>query len=423
VSIANDITPSQRSNVDQWNIDWVYLNYNRNAADTTYRELTFSQRAPSFLKVYQSMPYRQYRSGSTVALLKSSFQMYIANLDDVEHNTNYEYKVQQVNGSFNYSYNGGSCNLLPYDLFGFQNCNSSCGAAHACPPVNSAFNYDYSRDTTSYIIKHYISDSSETDIIVDSTIYQQGFYNYFAYDDGTPEFGYGVNAAGGLLAYQFSMSIPDTLQGVQIYFNRTMDNSNELFFNLNVWNDNDGRPGELIYSEISLKPLWKNGLYEFYPYMFEDTTIVVSGTFYVGWQQQASGILNVGFDSNNDNSDKIFFSIDNNWTLSEKPGSLLIRPIVGPDMVLGVNEQASQNTLKTINVYPNPAGNSFRVDQSAVSLSRSAEMRIYNIYGSLVHHQIGIESEINVAALTKGLYIVKINDQNQMYSAKLLINR
>lgn len=422
-SISNDIIPSWRSNVDQWNVDWVYLNYNRNAGDSTYRELTFSQRAPSFLKEYQSMPYRQYRAGSTVSLLKSSFEMYIANLDDVEHNTNYEYKVQQVNGDFNYSYYGGSCNLLPYDLFGFQNCNSSCGSAHACPFVNSAFNYDYSRDTTSYTIKHYISDSSETDIIVDSTIYVQGFYNYFAYDDGTPEFGYGVEPAGALVAYKFSMSVPDTLQGVQMYFNRTLDNANEIFFNLNVWNDNNGEPGEIIYSENSLKPLWENGLYEFYPYMFADTTIIVSGTFYVGWQQQAGGNLNIGLDSNNDNGDKIFFSNDNNWTPSDVAGSLMIRPIVGPDMVLDVEEKPAINTLETVKIYPNPAGNSFRVDQSEVRFSPGAEIRIYNIYGSLVYNQIGIDSEINISVLSKGMYIVKINDQNQMYSAKLLINR
>jgi len=420
-SIANDIIPSWQSNVDQWNVDWVYLNYNRSLGDSTYRELVFSQRAPSFLKDYQSMPYRQYRAGSTTALLKSSFEMYISNLDDVEHNTNYEYTVQQVNGSFNYSYYGGSCNLLPYDLFGFQNCNSSCGAAHACPPVNSAFNYDFERDTTSYLIKHYISDSSETDVIVDSTSYTQGFYNYFAYDDGTPEFGYGVEPAGAYVAYQFTMSVPDTLRGVQMYFNKTLDNSNDIFFLLNVWKDNNGVPGELIYTSASLKPMWEDGLFVFYPYMF-DTTLLVSGTFYVGWQQLASGNLNIGLDSNNDNGDKIFFSTDNNWFTSDVSGSLLIRPIVGPDMILDVDEKPLSTSAQTIRIYPNPTEHSFTVDQSAVSLSSNAVLRIYNLYGSLVHQQTGIHSSVNVSNLSKGMYIVKILDQGKMFSAKLIIN-
>ena len=58
-------------------------------------------------------------------------------------------------------------------------------------------------DTTSYLIKHYISDSSESDVIIDSISYTQGFYNYYAYDDGTPELGWGMEYAGSSEAYQF----------------------------------------------------------------------------------------------------------------------------------------------------------------------------------------------------------------------------
>ena len=420
-SIANDIIPSWRSNADYWNVDWVYLNYNRNAGDSTYRVLTFSQRAPSFLKNYQVMPYRQYRAGSVTDLLKPEFQMYITNLDNVEHNTTYEYRVQQVNGNFNYDYYGGSCNLLPFDLFGFQNCNSSCGAAHACPPVNSAFNYDFSRDTTSYIITHYISDSSDADILVDSTIFQQGFYNYYAYDDGTPEFGYGIEPAGAKMAYQFNLSITDTLWGVQMYFNRTQNSSNEIFFNFIIWQDNNGRPGEELYRSPSVKPQWKNGLYEFYPYML-DEPIVLTGTFYVGWQQQAGGSLNVGLDANNDNGKRIFFTGEFEWLNSDVKGSLLIRPIVGQDMILGTEEEIefSSSTLK---IYPNPAERYFKIDRSTHHIDRSAMVYVYNIYGALVIQQpINIEN-VDISKLPRGMYIVKVDNLGSVLTAKLLINR
>ena len=43
--------------------------------------------------------------------------------------------------------------------------------------------------------------SGNRDILVDSTIYHQGFYNYYAYDDGTPEMGYGLEPAGAQLGY------------------------------------------------------------------------------------------------------------------------------------------------------------------------------------------------------------------------------
>ncbi len=322
-SIANNVVPSWRSNTDQWNVDFVYLNYNRDISDSTYRVLTFSGKAPSFLKTYQVMPYRQYRAGNPITMMKSNLQMYISNLDKVEHNTKYMYRVRQVNGNYGYTYDGGSCNLPPFYESGFQNCNSTCGSAHACPTV-LAFSLDYDRDTTSYIITHYISDSSETNIIVDSIKYHQGFYNYYAYDDGTPELGYGLEPAGAYLAYQFTMSIPDTLFGIQMYFNRTKDNANSQFFNINIWSDNNGKPGDLIAQIPSQQAMWEDGLYKFYPYLLEEP-IIVSGTFYVGWQQFEGGSLNIGFDSNNDNRDKIFYNCGRRlvhqqfWRLSVDP--------------------------------------------------------------------------------------------------------
>lgn len=60
-------------------------------------------------------------------------------------------------------------------------------------------------------------------------IYRQGFYNYFAYDDGTPEFGYGLEPARAMLAYQFRLVTMDTLSGVQLYFNRTLNDANYRF--------------------------------------------------------------------------------------------------------------------------------------------------------------------------------------------------
>jgi hypothetical protein len=420
-SIANNIIPSWKSNTDFWSIDYVYLNYNRNAGDTTYRDITFSQRAPSFLQDYQAMPYKQYRAGSTVSLLKSRFNMFIANLDRQERNSSYEYHVQQVNGDFSYDYYGGVCNLPPFELFGFQNCNSSCGAAHACPPVNSAFNFDFSRDTTSYIITHYISDSSEAEILIDSVSYTQGFYNYFAYDDGTPEFGYGLEPAGALMAYQFNLTMPDTLQGIQMYFNRTLNNTNEFFFNLKVWRDNNGEPGEEIYSGPSIKPKWTGKLYEFYPYLFEEP-IIVTGTFYVGWQQQASGSLNIGFDANHDSKERVFYRTQDVWFNSVFPGSLLIRPIMGKPLVLGEDENPQQSSGGQLSLYPNPANGRFSIDQSGEKLDRNAQLRLYNIYGAVVHEQTGVEGSIDVAHLAKGMYIVRVNSNNRLYTGKLLIN-
>ena len=43
-SVANEVIPSFASNDDYWNVDYIYLDYNRDKGDTTYKVLTFSQR-------------------------------------------------------------------------------------------------------------------------------------------------------------------------------------------------------------------------------------------------------------------------------------------------------------------------------------------------------------------------------------------
>lgn len=420
-SVSNENYPaSWRSNGDQWNIDYVYLNWNRFKGDTTYRALTFSQRAPSFLKNYEVMPYRQYRYSPT-SNTNPDFRLYIANLDNIEHNTKYSYHVQQVNGSFAYSYDGGSCNLMPFYEVGFQQC-VGCGSAHACPPVNSVFSLDYDRDTTSYIIKHYISDSSDQNSIVDSAIYHQGFYNYYAYDDGTPEGGYGVQSDIGSIASQFNLNVADTLWGVQMYFNRTLNDANEFYFDLVVWSDNNGKPGEELFREEGKKVEWEDGLYHFYPYMLDEPK-VITGTVYIGFEQVRKEYFNIGLDANNDNQDKNFAYYFDEWHKSTVPGSLMIRPMVGPEMILSVNNSSDNEEIAELKIYPNPASTYFRIANSDIKDDPNAELAIFNIYGQKVHQQIGVNSIVHTTSQSPGVYIVKIQSHGRNYSAKLLINR
>ena len=83
-SIATTNIPSWRSNADQWNLDYIYLNTDRNHADTFYKDISFVERAPSMLKRYQAMPYNQYRVDPTNEirtsfknLLKSSCLIFV----------------------------------------------------------------------------------------------------------------------------------------------------------------------------------------------------------------------------------------------------------------------------------------------------------------------------------------------------------
>ncbi len=420
-SIANEINTAYRSNVDQWNVDYVFLDENRSKGDTTYRVLSFSESAPSFLKHYQVMPYRQYLAGATVSS-KTALEMYITNLDKVERNTFYKYTIDQVNGDYSFTYGtAGNCNLKPSYLMeneGFQNCDDC--AQHACPPAK-LFALDFALDTAAFVVKHYISDSSDTEIIVDSSIYHQGFYNYFAYDDGTPEAGIGMSESGNKLAAQFTLNVADTLRGVQMYFNRTVNDANAQFFDLIVWRDNNGQPGEEAFRLQSMKPRWEDGLYHFYSYVF-DEPIILSGNFYVGMEQFNSTNLNIGFDRNNDASERIFYNDNQGWYTSTIQGAPMIRPMIGPEGIYGIND-AQVRSLTAINIYPNPTTGQFSLDQQVLQESNHISLSIHNMFGAKVHQQIYTQGPVDVSKLSPGMYTVRVLADDRLYMAKVLISR
>ena len=248
---------------------------------------------------------------------------------------------------------------------------------------------------------------------MDSAIYHQGFYNYFAYDDGTPEGGWGVDGyESAKVAYQFTLSVADTL-----------NNANESFFDLLVWSDNNGKPGEIVYRLENEKVKWADGLYHFYTYMLEEP-IVLAGTFYVGWERRGQYKLNIGFDANNDAHSKIFHMEYNEWSNATYAGALLVRPIVGRDMILSTDELSDNNNKNNIRVFPNPASTYFSISNIELLNASLAELKLFNIYGAEVLSIKGLNNNrINISNIPSGIYIVRIVSENKQYSTKLLINR
>lgn len=419
VSIANNIIPSWRTNSDEWNIDFVYLNKGRTKGDTTYKKLTFSGTNPTFLKNYTSMPYRQYLADPTNST-KPSFHVFIANLDKISHTSAYSYKVKQVNGNFSYTYNGGTSTLQPFSNSGFQNCNNPAGAAQACPPVNSLFSLNYNRDTASYLIKQYVSDPVDTTISGDSMVYKQLFYNYFSYDDGTPELGYSVEPAGAKIAYQFKMNTPDTLTAVQIYFNKAQANTSLQYFNLMAWRDNNGRPGKLIYKQNNVPVQWNHELFGFSTYTL-NSPLLISGVFYVGLQQQQQP-LNIGFDADDDAQSKIFYFTDNNWYQTSFKGALMIRPIIGKNILLGIESHPIMHN-NILAAYPNPTRNGLSFSGLDIKPGTNVLVEVYNIFGAMVSRQILTQNHLNTQNLSEGLYIARIRVQNKIFSTKFIIRK
>jgi len=124
----------------------------------------------------------------------------------------------------------------------------------------------------------------------DTLIYYQVFKNYFAFDDGSSEGGYGINGLGSrnaMVAYKYESFVQDTLRAVSICFNDSYQNANEREFDLVVWNNNSGLPGDIIYTREQAMVEQGTGINGFYNYLIPEG-VVVNGIFYVGWRQGQS---------------------------------------------------------------------------------------------------------------------------------------
>ena len=128
------------------------------------------------------------------------------------------------------------------------------------PPFAFPTNND---DSARFTVKHFITQKGDNDTV----LFQQKFYNYYAYDDGTAEYGYGLNASGGKIAMRFSLAKADTLRGVQMYFNPIIQNVSSRHFKIMVWNSIS--PSEnIIYQGPEVNPVYGDSLNAFNTYYF-----------------------------------------------------------------------------------------------------------------------------------------------------------
>lgn len=411
-TLPTQMYPNDRSNMDMWNIDFVYLDKNRSKENDTYPLVSLTGAMPTFLKRYQSMPYKHYKENPLAYFNIEGFDINVTNLDVNTHEVKYTCKIADNNSPWKYSYEHNPLIVNQYPIVGAV--SEHILMDDFIYPFNDVF------DTTSYTIRHYVEvvDEHSDEVRGDSIICHQGFYNFFAYDDGTPERGYGLVPADTYFAAQFSVARLDTLSGVQMLFNRTYNDANFNFFDIVVWRDNNGKPGEIIYRLDNQRPIWNDSIaYNFSFYKFNEV-VKVNSTFYVGIHQRYSKSINIGFDSSIDNHQYNFYEVGTGWKNSAYYGSLMIRPVMGKHgYFIGVDE----NQDVTLNVYPNPAQNIIHIDGLDEALCD--EIVVYDITGRVVKRNPYC-NELNISELQDGVYMMRIiNKDGSNRTTKLLISK
>ncbi|HEY1040790.1 MAG TPA: T9SS type A sorting domain-containing protein [Bacteroidia bacterium] len=424
--------------VNHWHIDNVYLGKDRHKADTTLRDVSFVYEPQTLLEQYTSIPYDQYAGASQMA---AHSYLKIRNSDAAPANITGIIQVMDNQNNYELNDTTASDNALPFypngyvsnpDIVDFLNSSVK-------PQINNfAFNSGNPlTDSVTYTIKHFLRTSgSDVNKGNDTVIYKQRFMNYFAYDDGSAESSWGINAQspefyGAQTAVKFTMPNQDTLRAIDIFFDPVPNPSftvmqiATLTFGLRVWGDNGGVPGSYLYDDNNTTnrtpQYYSSGMKNLFTrYYLNYPVIIPAGTFYAGIKQEDIYSLNIGFDQNTDTQNKIFFNVGS-WVNSSYKGSLMIRPVMGDSLWAATGIKSETAVAKTqVKIFPNPANDKiyFMTDLAVADLS----VEVIDALGSAkIKQSINADKSITTSDLNPGFYFVRIYKGTQLLTVEKVI--
>lgn len=401
---------------DTWHLDYIYMNQSRDFNDL-YRPDVAAIRNPEFLlDRYSAMPVHHYflnPNDETVNNLSTE----IFNSNDTFNSIDYFVTIEDT-----------VSNILIATLF---------------PPVGSTpliINPEERKDITvdvpmdlltlsteelaiktSFIVETDEDDTvippfdlSQNDTISSVTVLK----DYYAYDDGTAEYGAGINQRFGQVAYQFELLEDDFLTDVQIHFTRIGFDLTGQTFVLTVWKDLENTESSILYQK-SFAITYPETRTEFVSFPLDISLELPAGIYYVGWRQTTNDRLNVGFDRNTNSGDKIFFNVDgNSWIQNtEFEGSLLIRPVFGEDVITNLEHDLDAFALK---IYPNPTTEKLYLEGQDLEIVQIFDLQSKMIFEEKLDFTKNTHS-LNTQSLPKGLFILKVkNRQNRTLTKKVM---
>lgn len=409
-SLAYTYDPSFKTNADHWHIDYVYVDKNRHYQDYDVNDLVLQQNIGSLLLNYSSMPWSHFQQAG-INEVSTIFPINLKNLSGERKYYEPTFTIIEEYGSSQ----GFSKELIADEIQAFQTLN-----------YDATFNYAFTSDapdSANFKVELDLN-PTEQDIIPGNTRmeYEQFFGNYYAYDDGSSEAGYGITGEGtanATIAVEYHNFMPgDSLVGVSMFFNKSYLNENRKYFQLALWENENGKPGNLIYLQEGFRPDFENGLIGFEYFEF-DSSQVVSESFFIGIKQVTSDFLNIGFDKNTSHEESIFYRIGTEWQNTSFKGSLMIRPVFDNNSKkTGINTPESILSNVIIKTYPNPVDDEINIDYPD-EISHAA-LRIINLSGQIVHSQSTLSKKLSVRDLPSGTYFLIIDADRKMISKKFI---
>jgi hypothetical protein len=409
-SLSSNYELSFKMNVDIWNVDYVYLDTARTFADTVIEDVAFIRNFHSLVKNFESVPWEHFKLTADINTLDTLAYIYKNSGPNVQ-NINRQLIITDVyDGAVAYSNLDDNENIEAFSTLEYYK--------HI-----SDFSFNTSaEDSALYLVKGFL----KTDTTAarrpyrwnDTINFNQYFYNYYAYDDGSSEKGYGIGGqgtSGASFAYQFTPIKADTLRGVNMFFNQVIDGHNINYFYLTVWQNNNGIPGDTLIQQVGVRPMYSDSINEFCYYALE-RPVFIDTTFYIGWVKTTDDMLNVGYDINRNAGEHVFFNTTGSWQQSIYSGAPMIRPVFGKkELAISVPDR----DLINIQVYPNPVTDILFVE---IGSDESFNYDIIDINGRILSS--GSSNKlVPVHDLEAGFYILQLFCNGQKVIKRIIVNR
>jgi hypothetical protein len=394
---------ARQGNGDFWNIDYIRLANNRTWHDTAVNDLTIVENPSSILQKYTAMPWQHFIAQPT-AELKSKFTLKLSNLYHSTKNSMYRYVIEDELQNTICSYSGGNQNIDPFTTGGYQ-----MAAVHANPDLNPITYPSAALDSVLMTVKHIFQDQGSGDVnrYNDTVVYRQKFYNYFAYDDGTPESGYVIIPPSGkgttALAVAFQLQKTDTVQAVEMYFNNVLHNAADYDFDLTIWSDNGNKPGQEIYKQ-RVEQHFSPEIYGFQRFDLEEP-VVVNGRIYIGYQTARDQFLNMGFDRNNIAAPYFYQTNGGTWYEDFWAGVPMLRLLVGKEIPKNYIRRTNHDF--GFHLYPNPAKDRLQLQIENEDDAADYILSLYSSMGQLLY-RAPFDSEIHLFNYTTGVYVLHL---------------
>jgi hypothetical protein len=412
-------------NMNHFHLDYVELNEDRSVNEARARAIAFAREPKGLLAPYSILPYDHFLVNPTAYMSTSSNREFYMrnNSQNATALVLYDVEAKDEQNTSIYSFLATNASNIPPQsslvktIDGF----SLAGLTGDTPIITTKYTFLPNSTLTYDSIEQQVYNNFNNNSVEKIT----RFHHYYAYDDGSAEVGYALDYSGlpsgpGYTVVGFNLAKTDTLQGVDIHFNRAFEEVGNRPIKIQFWADIANGPGKadtLIY-ELEAVPTYVNGRNGFARFELDTLIILPAGEFFVGWQQNSDFKINVGWDENYDQlNTNIYYNLVGNWAPlpSGFNGTLMIRPLIGKPIIPIVSVDKLDAIIE-FNVYPNPSNGNVNINGK-----EPIQYQIFNLTGKLIMQSMEGKMEHSLQLFKKGIYICLVSNHKGSSTRKIII--